>query len=110
MSMAAAFMLLVTLPMSTLARSYVVGDGAGWSVPSSPMFYAEWVKKHSPFHIGDTLGKLLEKHDCCRTYTTVASYPSSSFQCVCMRIFHELRQIGFCLNMIMNQEHATKLI
>ncbi len=71
-SVAAALMLLVTLPMSTLARSYVVGDGAGWSVPSSPMFYAEWVNKHSPFHIGDTLGKLLEKHDCCRTYTTVA--------------------------------------
>ncbi|KAH9564802.1 hypothetical protein CY35_04G043900 [Sphagnum magellanicum] len=55
MSVAAAFMLLVTLPMSTLATSYVVGDGAGWSVPSSPMFYAEWVNKHSPFHIGDTL-------------------------------------------------------
>lgn len=72
MSVAAAFMLLVTLPMSTLAKSYVVGDGAGWSVPSSPMFYAEWVNKHSPFHIGDTLGKLLAKHDCCRTYTTVA--------------------------------------
>jgi hypothetical protein len=110
MSVAAAFMLLVTLPMSTLAKSYVVGDGAGWSVPSSPMFYAEWVNKHSPFHIGDTLGKLLAKHDCCRTYTTVAWYPSNSFYCVCMRIFHELRQIGFCSNMIMNQEHATKLI
>ncbi len=71
MSVAAAFMLLVTLPMSTLATSYVVGDRAGWSVPSSPMFYAEWVNKHSPFHIGDTLGKLFEKHDCCRTYNTV---------------------------------------
>jgi hypothetical protein len=27
-----------------------------------------------------------------------------------MRIFYELRQIGFCSSMIMNQEHATKLI
>ncbi len=68
---AASFMLLVTLPMSTLATSYLMGYAAGWSVPSSPLFYAEWVNKQSPFHIGDTLGTLLEKYDFCRTYTTV---------------------------------------
>jgi hypothetical protein len=70
-SVAASFMLLVTLPMSTLATSYLVGDAAGWSVPSSPLFNVEWVNKQSPFHIGDTLGTLLEKHDFCWTYTTV---------------------------------------
>jgi hypothetical protein len=70
-SVTASFMLLVTLPMSTLATSYLVGDAAGWMLPSSPLFYAEWVEKQSPFHIGDTLGTLLEKHDFCRTYSTV---------------------------------------
>jgi hypothetical protein len=38
------------------AVDYTVGDEFGWSVPSSPDFYSDWVDEVAPFTEGDTLG------------------------------------------------------
>jgi hypothetical protein len=47
---------LTALLQIATAVDYTVGDEFGWSVPSSPDFYSDWVDEVAPFTEGDTLG------------------------------------------------------
>ncbi|CAK9867914.1 unnamed protein product [Sphagnum jensenii] len=46
---------LTALLQIATAVDYTVGDEFGWSVPSSPDFYSDWVDEVAPFTEGDTL-------------------------------------------------------
>ena len=55
-----ALLLLATLVIATIfgissAATYTVGDKTGWTIPSSPNFYAQWAAKQT-FKVGDVLG------------------------------------------------------